>query len=89
VVDSEKQYEKAKKRVEAKIGFFIHLSVYILVNSFLIMVNYFQSKDVIWSVWPLGGWGIGLFFHGLGVFLFPGLDRYKEGMIQKEMGKNS
>ena len=88
VMDSEKKYEKAKKRVQAKIGFFIHLTVYLLVSGFLMLVNFFQSNGIIWSIWPIGGWGIGIFFHGLSVFLFRGFDRYKENMIQKEMGKN-
>ncbi len=82
------QYQKAKKRVEAKFGFFIHLTVYVLVNSFLVATNYLQSNEVIWSIGPLAGWGIGLLFHGLGVFVFSGFAKYKEQMIQKEMTKD-
>ncbi len=84
----DEQYKQARKRVEAKLGFFIHLTVYVLVNSFLITMNLFQSNEAIWSVWPLGGWGIGLLFHGLGVFVFTGLEKYKKQWIQKEISKN-
>ncbi len=80
-------YQKAKKRVQAKFGFFTHLTVYILVNSFLMTMNFVQSQEVIWSVWPLVGWGIGLLFHGLSVLAFPGIENIKEKMIQKEMNK--
>ena len=80
-------YKKARKRVEAKIGFFIHLTVYILVNCFLITTNLIHSSETIWSIRPLFGWGIGLMFHGLGVFFYPGIDKIKERMIQKEMQK--
>jgi hypothetical protein len=84
----DEQYKQARKRVEAKLGFFIHLTVYVLVNSFLITMNFFQSNEVIWSVWPLVGWGIGLLFHGLGVFVFTGHEKYKEQWIQKEISKS-
>jgi len=33
-------YQKAKKRVQAKFGFFTHLTVYILVNSFLMTMKF-------------------------------------------------
>ncbi len=84
----DEQYQKARKRVEAKLGFFIHLIVYCLVNGFLISLNFFQSGEVIWSAYPLVGWGVGLLFHGLGVFVFSGLTQFKEQMIKKEMTKN-
>ena len=86
-MENKKNYKKAKKRVEVKIGFFIHLLVYLLVNTMLIAINLSTSSDHIWTAGPLLGWGIGLFFHGAGVFLFSGLTQVKENMIQKELSK--
>lgn len=80
-------YEEAKKRIEAKIGFFIHLAVYLMVNGFLIIMNLFQSNGTFWAGWPLAGWGLGLLFHGAGVFLFSRLTNIKEKWIQKELSK--
>ncbi len=80
-------YQRAKKRVEAKIGFYIHLTVYVCVNILLIIINLTTSRQYLWFQWPLIGWGIGLFFHGLGVFVFSGRSSVKERMIQKEMEK--
>jgi hypothetical protein len=84
-------YERAKKRVEAKIGFYIHLAVYVGVNLLLLMINLTRSPQYLWFKWPLFGWGIGVFFHGLSVFVFPGrrLEAVKEKMIEKEMKKDS
>jgi hypothetical protein len=84
-------YERAKKRVEAKIGFYIHLAVYVGVNLLLLMINLTRSPQYLWFKWPLFGWGIGVFFHGLSVFVFSGrrLEAVKEKMIEKEMKKDS
>ena len=87
-MDNDKKYEEARKKVEAKFGFFIHLTIYILVNGMLITINLVQSNEVMWSVWPLFGWGIGLAFHGLGVFLFSHFEKIKARMIQKELDNN-
>jgi len=68
---SEKQiYEEAKKRVEEKKGFRIHAITYIVVNAFLALIWWLTGAGYRWFVWPLAGWGIGLLFHGLGVYVF-------------------
>ena len=64
-------YEQAKKRVEAKKGFFIHLTVYILVNVLLVLIWAFAAGGGFpWFIFPIFGWGIGILFHYLGVFVF-------------------
>ena len=88
-MENQKAYEKAKKRVEAKIGFYIHLSVYVVVNLLLIIINLSTSTHYLWFKWPLLGWGIGVFFHGLGTFLLSGGLSIKERMIEKEMKKET
>ena len=64
-------YEQAKKRVAAKRGFYAHLTVYVVVNIILVLVWAFAAGGGFpWFIFPLVGWGIGLLFHGLGVFAF-------------------
>jgi hypothetical protein len=84
-------YQRAKKRAEAKIGFYIHLAVYIGVNILLIIINLSTSPQYIWFKWPLLGWGIGLFFHGMSIFVFSGKEfkGIKEKMIEKEIKRDS
>lgn len=86
MIDQE-AYQRAKKRVEAKIGFYIHLAIYMAVNIFLIAINLSTSTQYFWFKWPLIGWGIAVFFHALGVFVFSGGSAIKERMIEKEMKK--
>lgn len=70
-------YLKAKKRVEEIKGFYMHLIVYVLVNLFIsatIIVGSMGDGDSlaevlsnfgVYAVWVF--WGIGIFFHALGV----------------------
>jgi hypothetical protein len=86
-MEEQEAYLRAKKRVEVKIGFFIHLVVYLGVNTLLIIINIMTSTQYLWFKWPLIGWGIGIIFHALGVFVFSKGLSIKERMIEKEMKK--
>ncbi len=48
-------------------GFSKHLISFVAVNSFLILLNLFTSPSYFWAIFPLLGWGLGLFFHGWGI----------------------
>lgn len=74
---------QAERRVGAKIGFYIHAAVYAIVNTGLVGVNLFTTPQTLWFVWPLAGWGIGLFMHGFGVFF--SLSGAREKAVEAEM----
>lgn len=65
--------ERARKRVKSIAGFYKHLSVYLLINAFLLALKYFRL-DPGETFFEFGTfstaffWGIGLGFHALGVF---------------------
>jgi len=64
------KYNKAKKRVEEIKGFYSHLFSYIGVNIVLIVINMVSSFGTWWFYWVTIFWGIGLFWHAMGVFVF-------------------
>lgn len=88
-MDDQEAYKIAKKRVEAKLGFYIHLTVYVVINLMLMIINFTTSSNYLWFKWPLIGWGIGVFFHGLGTFVFSGGSAIKEWLIEREMRKHN
>ncbi|WP_299523903.1 2TM domain-containing protein [uncultured Lutibacter sp.] len=69
----EQQYLRAKKRVKAIKGFYVHLTVYLLVNIFLIVSRSFSNGEFedLWD-WQTYNtaifWGIGILFHAFNVF---------------------
>jgi hypothetical protein len=52
----------------AKRGFLIHLTVYVLVNILLAVIDLRTNPEKTWFYWPLACWGIGLIAHGLAVY---------------------
>jgi len=69
----EQQYLRAKKRVKSIKGFYVHLTVYIVVNVFLIISKSFSTGEFedLWE-WQTYNtaifWGIGILFHAFNVF---------------------
>jgi len=82
----EEIYEEAKKRVESKRGFYKHLIIYIIVNAVLVIIWAFPGgRGYPWFWWVIGGWGIGVLFNFIEVFIWPkGRDR---AAIEKEAEK--
>ena len=73
---NQEKYNRAKKKVKQVKDFYNHLTVYIVVNIFLVLINMglfqnglFELKIPTWSIFTTPFfWGIGLLFHGLYVF---------------------
>ncbi len=57
----------ARKRAGAKLGWYTHAGVYLLVN--LLLATLSLSSGRHWAIYPALGWGLGLLVHGIVVFL--------------------
>jgi len=66
--EQEIKYQKARERVTALRGFYRHLTVYIIVNLGLFLINITTSPERLWFFWPLMGWGIAILLGALRVF---------------------
>ena len=66
-------YELAKKRVEAKKGFYGHLGAWAAVNILLIIVWALTDHGGHpWFLWPLCIWGFFVLINFFNVFIWPG-----------------
>ena len=75
--------EEARLRAEIKVGFYVHLGVYSGVN-FVLFVIWWLTGGFPWFVFPLLGWGVGLFAHFLWVF---GQTNVTDRLAEKEYQK--
>lgn len=60
--------QAAIKRLSARREFRLHLSVFLLVNTMLIIIWAATGAGYFWPIWPIAGWGIGLVAHAFTVY---------------------
>lgn len=85
-------WEIAKRRA----GFKSHLAVYVVINTFLWGIWFFNGREfsdlnIPWPAWSSVGWGIGLIFHYLGAYVFPrenSAEKEYEKLLSRRMGKD-
>ncbi len=61
-------YRSVRRRVKRIKGFYVHLTVYVLVIFMLMVINLATDSRYLWFLWPAFGWGIGVTLHGVGIF---------------------
>lgn len=72
----------ARRRAGAKMGWYIHATVFIIVN--LLLAGLSAMSERHWAIFPAFGWGIGLAVHGFVVFLVTGGGGLHERLVQQE-----
>lgn len=75
----------ARKRAGAKLGWYIHATVYVLVNLLLISLSLSSGRH--WAIFPAAGWGVGLLVHGIVVFFLAGGSDLHERLVQSERNR--
>ncbi len=86
---SGKRYERAKKKVEELKGFYVHFSIYLFMVPVFIWLNIISS-GFPWAIFPIGGWGLGVFGHAAEVFNWNPFfgKRWEEEQIRKYMNED-
>ena len=77
--------DRAIKQLKKRRDFATHLLVYVLVNSFIVVIwAITNSGGFFWSVFPIVGWGIGLVMNAWDVW-HPA--EFDEDRIHREMSR--
>ncbi|MCP5280941.1 MAG: 2TM domain-containing protein [Rhodoferax sp.] len=74
----------ARRRAGAKLGWYVHATVYLLVNAALFAASNLGLGHRQWSLVPALGWGLGLVLHGLAVFVLGAGSSLRENLVEKE-----
>lgn len=74
----------ARKRAGAKLGWYMHAILFVVVNIVVFSISRYGFGNRPWSVYPLLGWGLGLALHGVSVFVLGTGSGLRERMVQKE-----
>lgn len=77
--------DRAIKRLKKRHDFMTHLLVYVLVNSFIVVIwAITNSGGFFWPVFPIVAWGIGLVMNAWDVW-HPA--EFGEDQIRQEVGR--
>jgi hypothetical protein len=77
--------ERAIKRLKKRRDFAGHLLVYVLVNTFIVLIWFMSGSDgFFWPVFPIVGWGIGVVMNAWDVYRN---DDFNEMQIRREMDR--
>ncbi len=86
-IEDDEIYRLAMLRVEEKKGFIVDLISYIVINTLLVVIWAVTWRGYPWFIWPMMGWGVGVVFHFLGVFVFNHPTGWEKRELEKEMDK--
>ena len=87
-MDQDQKLIEVKRRIAAIKGFYIHLLVFVMVMTMLLVVN-LATPGVRWVQWAFLGWGIGVLAHALVVYGLAGWlgPEWEERKIRELMEK--
>ena len=75
--------QRAIKRLKKRRDFAAHLLVFVLVNTFVVVIWFMTDPHgFFWPVFPIAGWGIGVVMNAYDVFHD---DEFDEDRIQREI----
>ena len=78
-------HERAIKRLKKRRDFAGHLLVYLLVNTFILLIWFmWGSNGFFWPVFFIVGWGIGVVMNAWDVYRN---DEFDEMQIRREMDR--
>jgi hypothetical protein len=73
----------AKRRVQARFGFVIHLALYATVNAGLIAIWSLTGSSYPWFVWPLLGWTMAIIAHAITLAIGPDTPAEQRAIVRE------
>jgi len=81
-LDADSLERLAQRRANAKMGWYIHALVFVIVNIGLAVLSAASPRP--WAIFPFFGWGLGLLIHAAVVFITPPGSGFRERLVQQE-----
>jgi hypothetical protein len=75
----------AERRVDAKVGFWIHAAIFVAVNAGMALANLNATAASPWFLWSAGCWGLALIIQGVAAY-FPIRD-FRRQVVEAELAR--
>lgn len=76
---------KARSKVLAKKGFYIHFGIFAIISLFLLTINLLTDPSSLWFYYPVVSWGVAVAIQYLVTFGVPGSDILSDEWEQREL----
>ena len=78
----------ARRRAKAKRAYYTHLTTYMVMGAFFLVLNILTDSREMWFYWPMLGWGIGLAIHYFTTFGLPGSQPFNEQWEDRQVERD-
>ncbi|WP_223788051.1 helix-turn-helix domain-containing protein [Marinicella meishanensis] len=80
---------EAMEYVQGLKSFYVHAMVFVVINTFILLVNLLTSPGNLWFFWATLGWGLGLAMHAMVTFDWLGRfdSEWEKKQIEKRLGR--
>ncbi len=83
-----KAYHSVAKEDRAR-GFYMHLAIYLFINTISAILNYFLTPDFLWVIFPVFFWGIGITWNYVSAFILVDKKLEKLDLEAEKRAKNN
>jgi hypothetical protein len=80
--------KRARQRAKSLVDFLWHLGVFVIVNAFVWMQDYFTGGGIEWAFWVTIPWGMGLALHGLAYLMEGRMGDFEDRKTKEYLGKS-
>ena len=77
--------EQAQLRAKKLVKFYYNLFIFVIVNVFLYILDFYGNQRIDWAYWVTLGWGLGISIKGFEVYFGSELE---EKIAKELMDKN-
>jgi len=77
----------ARRRASAKLGWYTHAVIYLIVNAGLFVLAHNGFSHRHWNLYPAAGWGLGLLLHGVSVFWLGAGSGMRDQLVERERSR--
>lgn len=83
------EIKTALKKVRRIRDFYIQLSIYVVINLLLFLINLIVTPDYWWVIWVIIGWGIGILIKAFRIWVVPMWfdDDWEREKVEQQLNK--
>jgi 2TM domain len=76
--------EQARTRAKKLVKFYYNVFIFVIINIFLYVLDFYPDSKINWAYWVTFGWGLGVLIEGFNVYFGSNLeDKIAKDLMDK------